>query len=97
MPLPASQIGHVRGAHRTGPVRPRASPSSRSHTIETDVALARGESKQVGDYTFRFNGGENIEGPNFDGYRGHVDGHRAMGRLSPSYSRRSATTSFRAR
>jgi cytochrome c-type biogenesis protein CcmF len=44
----------------------------KSYTIETDVALARGESKQVGEYVFRFNGGENIEGPNFDGYRGHV-------------------------
>ena len=48
----------------------------KTYTIETDVALARGESKQVGAYLFRFNGGENIEGPNFDGFRGHVTASR---------------------
>ena len=44
----------------------------KSNTIETDVAMARGESHQVGDYVFRYDGGESIEGPNFDGFRGHV-------------------------
>jgi cytochrome c-type biogenesis protein CcmF len=44
----------------------------KSYTIETDVALALGQTKQVGEYTFRFDGGENITGPNFDGFRGHV-------------------------
>ena len=40
------------------------------------MALAQGESKQVGPYVFRFNGGENIEGPNFDGFRGHVTAYK---------------------
>jgi len=48
----------------------------KSNTIELDVALARGASHQVGDYVFRYNGGENIEGPNFDGFRGHVTAFR---------------------
>jgi cytochrome c-type biogenesis protein CcmF len=43
-----------------------------SSTIEHDIALVRGQEHQVGDYTFRYNGVENIEGPNFDGVRGHV-------------------------
>jgi cytochrome c-type biogenesis protein CcmF len=48
----------------------------KTYTIETDVALARGQTKQVGDYVFRFDGGENIEGPNYDGFRGHVTASR---------------------
>jgi cytochrome c-type biogenesis protein CcmF len=58
----------------------------KSNTIETDVAVARGESKQVGDYVFRYEGGENIEGPNFDGFRGHVtvtQNGRVVERLNP--------------
>ena len=58
----------------------------KSNTIEMDVALARGASHQVGDYVFRFNGGENIEGPNFDGFRGHVTAFRngkVVAELSP--------------
>jgi cytochrome c-type biogenesis protein CcmF len=43
-----------------------------SHSIELDVALSKGQSKQVGDYLFTYDGGENITGPNFDGFRGHV-------------------------
>ena len=58
----------------------------KSNTIEMDVALARGASQQVGDYVFRYNGGENIEGPNFDGFRGHVTAFRngqVVAELSP--------------
>ncbi|MFM2287858.1 MAG: hypothetical protein RL684_1001 [Pseudomonadota bacterium] len=43
-----------------------------SHSIEQDVAMSRGQSHQIGDYTFRYDGGEPITGPNFDGFRGHV-------------------------
>ncbi|HMI36484.1 MAG TPA: cytochrome c-type biogenesis CcmF C-terminal domain-containing protein, partial [Steroidobacteraceae bacterium] len=58
----------------------------KSNTIELDVALARGASHQVGDYVFRYNGGETIEGPNFDGFRGHVTAFRngkVVAELSP--------------
>jgi cytochrome c-type biogenesis protein CcmF len=58
----------------------------KSNTIEMDVALARGASQQVGGYMFRYNGGENIEGPNFDGFRGHVTALRngkVVAELSP--------------
>jgi cytochrome c-type biogenesis protein CcmF len=40
------------------------------------VALARGQSHQVGKYVFRYDGGETIQGPNFDGFRGHVTAMR---------------------
>jgi cytochrome c-type biogenesis protein CcmF len=43
-----------------------------SHSIERDVAMSRGQLHQIGDYTFRYDGGEAITGPNFDGFRGHV-------------------------
>jgi cytochrome c-type biogenesis protein CcmF len=43
-----------------------------SHSIEQDVAMTRGQLHQIGDYTFRYDGGEAITGPNFDGFRGHV-------------------------
>ena len=69
--LPASQIG-MTIAHIGVGLFVLGVTFVKSNTIETDVALARGESKQVGDYVFRYDGGENIEGPNFDGFRGHV-------------------------
>ena len=43
-----------------------------SNTIEHDIALVRGQTHQVGEYSFLYRGVENIEGPNFDGVRGHV-------------------------
>jgi cytochrome c-type biogenesis protein CcmF len=43
-----------------------------SNSIERDIALRPGQSAQIGDYLFRYQGGENIEGPNFDGFRGTV-------------------------
>ena len=44
-----------------------------SFTQERDVALARGESTTLGGYTFRFNGVQPLEGPNFDGTRSRID------------------------
>jgi cytochrome c-type biogenesis protein CcmF len=41
-------------------------------SIERDVALAKGQSVAVGDYVFRYDGVESIDGPNYDGFRGHV-------------------------
>jgi cytochrome c-type biogenesis protein CcmF len=75
LPLPASQLG-MTIAHIGLGLFVLGITFVKTYTIETDVALARGESKQVGDYVFRFNGGENIEGPNFDGFRGHVTATR---------------------
>jgi cytochrome c-type biogenesis protein CcmF len=75
MPLPASQIG-MTIAHIGLGLFVLGITFVKTYTIETDVALARGESKQVGDYVFRFDGGENIEGPNYDGFRGHVTASR---------------------
>ncbi len=69
--LPASQIG-MTIAHIGLGLFVLGITFVKSNTIETDVALARGETKQVGEYVFRFDGGETIQGPNFDGFRGHV-------------------------
>ena len=58
----------------------------KSNTIEKDVAVARGQSVLVGEYSFRYNGGESIEGPNFDGFRGHVTvskGGKVVAELAP--------------
>ena len=85
LPLPASQIG-MTIAHIGLGLFVLGVTFVKSNTIETDVALARGETKQVGEYSFRFNGGENIEGPNFDGFRGHVTASRngqVVAELSP--------------
>jgi cytochrome c-type biogenesis protein CcmF len=47
-----------------------------SNTIERDIALKPGQSTQLGDYLFRYQGGQRIEGPNYEGYRGRVDVER---------------------
>jgi cytochrome c-type biogenesis protein CcmF len=47
-----------------------------SNTIERDIALKPGQSTQLGDYVFRYQGGQIIEGPNYEGYRGRVDVER---------------------
>jgi cytochrome c-type biogenesis protein CcmF len=75
MAIPASQIG-MSVAHIGLGLFVLGVTFVKNYTIETDVALARGESKQVGEYVFRFDGGENIEGPNFDGFRGHLTASR---------------------
>jgi len=43
-----------------------------SNTIERDIALKPGESAQVGAYQFRYEGGQDIVGPNYEGFRGKV-------------------------
>ena len=52
----------------------------KSNSIELDVALKSGQSAQLGAYSFRYEGVENIEGPNYDGVRGSVSVSRG-GRL----------------
>jgi len=57
-----------------------------SHSIERDVAMTRGQLHQIGEYTFRYDGGEPITGPNFDGFRGHVTvfkGGKVVRQLNP--------------
>jgi cytochrome c-type biogenesis protein CcmF len=43
-----------------------------SATIERDVAMKAGTGIVLGSYTYTYTGGEAIEGPNYEGYRGHV-------------------------
>ena len=43
-----------------------------SATIERDVALVPGQSAEIGAYTFRYEGGESLQGPNYEGVRGRV-------------------------
>ncbi len=43
-----------------------------SNTLERDIALKPGGSVELGDYAFRFDGVQNIEGPNYEGVRGTV-------------------------
>jgi cytochrome c-type biogenesis protein CcmF len=43
-----------------------------SNTIERDIALKPGESAQLGSYQFRYEGGQDIVGPNYEGFRGKV-------------------------
>jgi cytochrome c-type biogenesis protein CcmF len=43
-----------------------------SNTIERDIALKPGESAQLGAYRFLYQGGADIVGPNYEGFRGTV-------------------------
>jgi cytochrome c-type biogenesis protein CcmF len=43
-----------------------------SNTLERDIALKPGGSVTLGSYNFRFDGVQNIEGPNYEGLRGTV-------------------------
>jgi cytochrome c-type biogenesis protein CcmF len=43
-----------------------------SNSVERDVALVPGQSAMAGEYQFRFDNIETVEGPNYDGFRGHV-------------------------
>ena len=43
-----------------------------SNTLERDIALKPGGSVTLGGYNFRFDGVQNIEGPNYEGLRGTV-------------------------
>ncbi|MGH8253010.1 MAG: heme lyase CcmF/NrfE family subunit, partial [Steroidobacteraceae bacterium] len=83
--LPASQVG-MTIAHIGLGLFVLGITYVKSNTIETDVALGLGQSHQVGDYVFRYDGGESIEGANFDGFRGHVTASlngRTVAVLSP--------------
>ncbi len=71
LPLPASVLG-MTIAHIGLGVFVLGITFVESNTIEHDIALVRGQTHQVGEYSFRYNGIENIEGPNFDGVRGDV-------------------------
>jgi len=71
LPLPASVIG-MTIAHIGLGCFVLGITFVESSTIEDDTAMVRGQVHQVGAYTFRYLGVENIEGPNFDGVRGHV-------------------------
>ena len=57
-----------------------------TYTRERDVALAVGESAQVGEFEYRFDSIGPVEGPNYDGVRGEIsvfeDG-RQVGLLHP--------------
>jgi cytochrome c-type biogenesis protein CcmF len=44
-----------------------------SDKIERDVALAPGEQVQLGDYTFKFQGTENVDGPNYEAVRANIE------------------------
>ena len=61
-----------------------------SATIERDVALTSGQTAVLGAYTFRYEGGQGVDGPNYDGFRGRVvvtrDG-REIATLSPEKRR----------
>jgi cytochrome c-type biogenesis protein CcmF len=43
-----------------------------SQTVERDMAMRTGQSVEIAGYTYTFKGGADIQGPNYDGYRGHV-------------------------
>jgi cytochrome c-type biogenesis protein CcmF len=44
-----------------------------SRKLERDIALAPGEQVQLGDYTFRFQGTENVDGPNYEAVRAKIE------------------------
>ena len=57
-----------------------------SQTIERDIAMRPGQGVEIGGYTYIFHGGEDLQGPNYDGFRGHVTvtrGDRLVADLSP--------------
>ena len=61
-----------------------------SATIERDVAMKPGTGMALGSYTYTYTGGEAIEGPNYDGFRGHVSvtrGGHTVATLAPEKRR----------
>ncbi len=67
-----------------------------SASIERDVAMKPGVSVELGGYTYRYTGGEAIEGPNYDGFRAHVTvsrGTRTVAVLAPEKRRYWVTNS----
>jgi cytochrome c-type biogenesis protein CcmF len=43
-----------------------------SNTIERDVALKSGETAVLGPYAFRYEGGQDVDGPNYDAFRARI-------------------------
>ncbi len=89
LPLPAGVLG-MSIAHLGLGVFVLGITFVQSNTIERDIALKPGESAQIGSYTFRYLGGEDIEGPNYEGFRGTVGisrGGRAVTVLHPEKRR----------
>jgi cytochrome c-type biogenesis protein CcmF len=70
--LPASILG-MSIAHAGLGVFVLGVTLAQTNTIERDVALAAGKTVTIGGYDFQYRGGMNIQGPNYDGYRGTVD------------------------
>jgi cytochrome c-type biogenesis protein CcmF len=55
-------------------------------TVERDIALSAGQGASVAGYEFRYVSGEPLQGPNYDGFRGHVDitrNGRPVAQLTP--------------
>jgi cytochrome c-type biogenesis protein CcmF len=67
--LPRSLIG-MTIAHIGLGIAVLALTTVQSFTVERDVALAVGQSAEVGGYTLRFEGVKPVEGPNFEGVGG---------------------------
>ena len=44
-----------------------------SDKLQRDVALAPGEQVQLGDYTFKFQGTEDVDGPNYEAVRAKIE------------------------
>jgi cytochrome c-type biogenesis protein CcmF len=45
---------------------------SQAARVERDVALAPGQQVELGQYTFRFEGTERVDGPNYEAIRGRI-------------------------
>jgi cytochrome c-type biogenesis protein CcmF len=71
MPLPAAVIG-MTVAHIGLGLFVLGVTLVESQTIERDIALRSGQSSELAGYVFTYQGGEDIEGPNYGGFRGHV-------------------------
>jgi cytochrome c-type biogenesis protein CcmF len=75
-PLPASVAG-MSIAHIGLGVFVLGITFVQSNTIERDIALKPGQTAQLGAYQFRYEGGQDIEGPNYEGFRAKVTITRA--------------------
>jgi cytochrome c-type biogenesis protein CcmF len=71
VPLPASVAG-MSIAHIGLGVFVLGITFVQSNTIQRDIALKPGQSAQLGAYQFRYDGGQEIVGPNYEGFRGQV-------------------------
>jgi cytochrome c-type biogenesis protein CcmF len=87
--LPASVLG-MTVAHVGVGVFVLGATLVESASIERDVAMKAGVGVRLGDYEYAYVGGEDITGPNYEGFRGHVivsrDG-KVVARLAPEKRR----------